>query len=127
MLAHHGNMMSSEVSHILKRKSWGEREREKEREREEEEAQMQLRKASAKVFINLLSFLFIHNFHKLTLFKKFWDLSTVKCIETLKGHHDNVGALCLVEGILYSASADGSIKVYFYLLIIAIMVLFIHF
>ena len=43
--------------------------------------------------------------------KKFWDLSSVKCIETLKGHHDNVGALCLLDGLLYSASADASIKV----------------
>jgi hypothetical protein len=41
--------MSSDTAHILKRKSWGDREREKEREREEEEQLMQIRRASSKV------------------------------------------------------------------------------
>ena len=48
-LAHHGNTMSSETSHILKRKSWGDRQLEREREREEEELLLQARRASSKV------------------------------------------------------------------------------
>jgi len=35
----------------------------------------------------------------------------VKCVETLKGHHDNVRALCVVDTNLFSASADATIKV----------------
>lgn len=54
ILRYHGNTMSSETSHILKRKSWGEREREKEKEKEEEEINSQLRRASAKVIFYTL-------------------------------------------------------------------------
>lgn len=44
---------------------------------------------------------------------KFWDCSTGKCIETLKGHQDTITSLLrLQNGLLVSASNDHTIKLW---------------
>ena len=45
---------------------------------------------------------------------KIWDISTGKCVETLRGHVDEVLDLCFnsTGTMLVTASADGTARVY---------------
>ncbi|MGY5880699.1 MAG: hypothetical protein RTV31_10635 [Candidatus Thorarchaeota archaeon] len=41
-----------------------------------------------------------------------WDKTDWTCIQTLKGHNDNVNALGVDDSYVYSASDDGTVRVY---------------
>ncbi|XP_057456901.1 protein JINGUBANG [Lotus japonicus] len=41
---------------------------------------------------------------------KVWNLSDLKCLESIKAHDDAINGLVASKGIVYSASADGKIK-----------------
>lgn len=41
---------------------------------------------------------------------KVWNLSDLKCLESIKAHDDAINGLVACKGVVYSASADGKIK-----------------
>ncbi|KAF2322461.1 hypothetical protein GH714_017170 [Hevea brasiliensis] len=41
---------------------------------------------------------------------KVWQISDLKCLESIKAHDDAINGLVACKGIVYSASADGKIK-----------------
>lgn len=41
---------------------------------------------------------------------KVWNLSDLKCLESIKAHDDAINGLVSSKGVVYSASADGKIK-----------------
>ena len=39
-----------------------------------------------------------------------WRLSDLKCVESIKAHDDAINGLVASEGIVYSTSVDGRLK-----------------
>ncbi|KAJ1692187.1 hypothetical protein LUZ63_008885 [Rhynchospora breviuscula] len=41
---------------------------------------------------------------------KVWQMSNLKCLESIRAHDDAINALAVHDGLVYTASADGKIK-----------------